>query len=1086
MPRRDDIESILIIGAGPIVIGQACEFDYSGSQGCKALREEGYKVILVNSNPATIMTDPGLADRTYIEPVNVEVVAKIIERERPDALLPTLGGQTGLNTAIGLAEAGILAKYGVEMIGANAEVINKAEDRSLFREAMTKIGVATPPSAIAYTMDEAREQMHRIGLPLVIRPGFTMGGSGGGIVYNQEEFERVASRGLELSMNTEILIEQSIAGWKEFELEVMRDKKDNVVIVCSIENVDPMGIHTGDSVTVAPQQTLTDREYQEMRDEAIAIIREIGVETGGSNIQFATNPENGDRIVIEMNPRVSRSSALASKATGFPIAKMAAKLAVGYTLDEISNDITKKTPACFEPTIDYCVVKIPRFAFEKFPEADPTLGTQMKSVGETMAIGRNMREAMQKALRGLENGQPGLGMKRGDAFLPKGRLRDRPTEKDLRRRLAVPHADNLLTVREAMRSGMSNDDIHAITKMDAWFLQHLRAIVELEEQMSDYSSFEDVPSGVLQTWKESGFSDVQIANHFGTERTRVRGRRRELGMMPVYKRIDTCAAEFESHTPYLYSTYETETEVVETGAKKIMVLGGGPNRIGQGIEFDYCCCQACYALREQGYEIIMVNSNPETVSTDFDTSDQLFFEPVTIEDVLHIHETQSIHGAIVQLGGQTPLNIAQGLKNAGVNILGTSPEAIDMVEDREKFKDILDELGIRQPNNGIAVTSEEAEAIADDIGFPLVVRPSYVLGGRGMEIVYDRESMRKWVNEAVDMAPDRPILLDQFLENAHEVDVDAVYDGHVCVLGGIMEHVEQAGIHSGDSFCTLPPYSLSAEIQDTIRDHTAKLAEAVGVRGLMNVQYAVKDGVVFVLEVNPRASRTVPFVSKAIGQNLASIGARVMAGETLEQIGFTKEIIPKHFSVKAPVFPFNKFLGSDIILGPEMKSTGEVMGIDADLGCALAKAFMGASRTLPLTGAVFVSVCDRDKVPVVEVARAFHDLGFEIIATPGTRDVLIEHGVPAKIVFKRGEGRPDAVDIVTNEEVQLVINSPSDDADTRKDEKAIRTAAYLREIPTLTTIFGAKIVAKGVESMRSIGLRVKSMQEFHEDSKQPA
>ncbi len=1079
MPRRDDIESVLIIGAGPIIIGQACEFDYSGSQACKALREEGYKVILVNSNPATIMTDPELADRTYIEPVNPDIVAKVIERERPDAILPTLGGQTGLNTALALHDMGVLEKYGVEMIGANDAVIRKAEDRELFRKAMDNIGAKTPPSGIAYTMDEALEQMHRIGLPLVIRPSFTMGGTGGGIVYNQQEFEKIAASGLELSMNSEILIEKSIAGWKEFELEVMRDRKDNVVIVCSIENLDPMGVHTGDSITVAPQQTLTDREYQEMRDEAIAIIREIGVETGGSNIQFAVNPETGDRIVIEMNPRVSRSSALASKATGFPIAKMAAKLAVGYSLDEIANDITKQTPACFEPTIDYVVVKVPRFAFEKFPVADPTLGTQMKSVGETMAIGRTFREALQKAMRGLETGLPGLGLGRKDPWLPKAPKRARPTLKELRRHLATPLDDRLPTIRQALKAGMSVEDVYAITRVDRWFLAHIAMILADEERMAAFGSFEDVPASDLAAFKQNGFSDLQIANVFGTEETRVRRRRQELGIVPVFKRIDTCAAEFESFTPYLYSTYEQTTEVEDTGNKKIMVLGGGPNRIGQGIEFDYCCVQACLRLREQGFEIIMVNSNPETVSTDFDTSDQLFFEPVTLEDVLHIWGSQAIEGAIVQFGGQTPLNIAQGLKNAGVTILGTSPDAIDMVEDRERFKELLERLDIPQPVNGIATNADEADKIAMRIGYPLVVRPSYVLGGRAMEIVYDRTGLMKYIENAVDASPERPILLDQFLENAHEVDVDAVYDGELCVIGGIMEHVEQAGIHSGDSICTLPPYSLSDEVQDVIREYTRRLAVEVGVVGLMNIQYAVQNGKVFVLEVNPRASRTVPFVSKAIGTSLAGVASRVMAGQKLVDIGFTKEIIPPHYSVKAPVFPFNKFPGSDIILGPEMKSTGEVMGIDEDLGCAVAKACMACERTLPLSGTIFISVCDRDKQAVIPVARAFHELGFRLMATPGTRKALTQAGMPADIVFPRGEGRPNATDVIANEQVQLVINTPSAEAATLEDEKAIRTAAYLRKIPTITTVFGAAIIASAIESVRERGIHVRSMQEFH-------
>jgi carbamoyl-phosphate synthase large subunit len=1086
MPRRTDIESILIIGSGPIVIGQACEFDYSGSQACKALREDGYHVVLVNSNPATIMTDPQLAHRTYIEPITIEAVTRVIEREKPDVILPTLGGQTALNTAIQLHDAGVLAATGVEMIGATADVIRKAEDRELFKEAMGRVGARVPRSGIAHTLDQAREVVDEIGLPVVIRPGFTLGGTGGGIAYNQEEFERIAARGLSLSLNSEILIEQSVAGWKEFELEVMRDRKDNVVIVCSIENLDPMGIHTGDSITVAPQQTLTDREYQEMRDESIAIIREIGVETGGSNIQFAVDPETGERIVIEVNPRVSRSSALASKATGFPIAKMAAKLAVGYSLDEIPNDITRKTPACFEPTIDYVVVKVPRFAFEKFAEADATLGTQMKAVGETMAIGRTFKEAMQKALRGLEAGWPGLGLKAGDPFLPGVPRRSRPNLRELRRKLGIPLHDRLQTVRLALRSRMSRDQVHELTRIDPWFLEHIEGIVAIEAGMERYGSFEDVPAGALATFKQAGFSDEQIARWFGTDPARVRRRRHELGIVPVFRRIDTCGGEFESFTPYLYSTYESRTEVVDTGRRKIMVLGGGPNRIGQGIEFDYCCVQACFELRKRGFEIIMVNSNPETVSTDFDTSDQLFFEPLTVEDVLHIHESQPIEGAIVQFGGQTPLNIAMGLKRAGVRILGTSPEAIDMVEDREQFSELLQRLDIPQPRNGIATSSDEADAVAAAIGYPVVVRPSYVLGGRAMEIVWERKRLVDWIHRAVEASPDKPILIDQFLENAVEVDVDALYDGETFVIGGIMEHVEQAGIHSGDSTCTLPPYSLPAEVQETIRDYTRRLAEAVGVRGLMNIQYAVKDGTVYVLEVNPRASRTVPFVSKAIGVSLAGIAARVMAGERLTEIGFTREIVPEHWSVKASVFPFNKFPGTDIILGPEMKSTGEVMGIDEDLGCAVAKALMAAGRTLPLEGSVFISVQDRDKPASVEVARELHELGLELWATPGTARHLKAAGIPVRQVYKRGEGRPDVTDIITNREVQLVINTPTADPLTREDEKAIRTAALNRDIPTITTVFGARIMATAIESMRKHGLRVRATQDFHTETHETA
>ncbi|MFG0317714.1 MAG: carbamoyl-phosphate synthase large subunit, partial [Planctomycetota bacterium JB042] len=894
MPRRDDIEKVLIIGSGPIVIGQACEFDYSGTQACKALREEGYEVVLVNSNPATIMTDPETAARTYVEPIVAEAVAKVIEKERPDALLPTLGGQTALNTAIKLVDMGVLEKYGVEMIGARYDVIKKAEDRELFRDAMNEIGVEMPRNAIAYTMDEALEARDKIGLPCVIRPSFTMGGSGGGIAYNVDEFEQIVSNGLALSLNSEVLIDESIIGWKEYELEVMRDYKDNVVIVCSIENLDPMGVHTGDSITVAPAQTLTDREYQKMRDAALAIIREIGVETGGSNIQFAVCPKTGRMTVIEMNPRVSRSSALASKATGFPIAKIAAKLAVGYSLDEIPNDITEKTPACFEPTIDYCVVKVPRFAFEKFPGADPTLTTAMKSVGETMAIGRTFKESLQKALRGLETKRFGLGAD------PEDRAKPAPSLADIRKSLLKPNCQRIFDIRHALRAGMTVDLIHELTKIDRWFLENLREIVAFEGDLSRYSDPTTMPPEILREAKRLGFSDVQIATLTGGDEEVVRLHRRALGIRAAFKKVDTCAAEFASATPYFYSTFERSTEATDSGARKVMILGGGPNRIGQGIEFDYCCVQAAIGLKEMGIETIMVNSNPETVSTDFDTSDQLFFEPLTREDVLAIHDSQQIDGCIVQFGGQTPLNLARALEQAGVTIIGTSPDSIDAAEDRDRFQRLLKHLDLRQPANDTANTVDEAVAVAERIGYPVVVRPSYVLGGRAMEIVYDTESLRRFAAVAADVAPDAPILIDKFLENAIEVDVDAVADAERVVVGGVMEHIEEAGIHSGDSTCVLPPYTLTDDLIDEIRRQTHALAKALDVRGLMNIQFAIQRGTIYVLEVNPRASRTVPFVSKAIGVPLARIAAKVMAGMTLAELGFTEEVWPRHVSVKAP------------------------------------------------------------------------------------------------------------------------------------------------------------------------------------------
>jgi len=1075
MPKRTDFRKVLIIGSGPIVIGQACEFDYSGSQACKALREEGYEVVLVNSNPATIMTDPETAHHTYIEPITPEAITAIIAQERPDVLLPTLGGQTGLNTAIQLHELGVLEKYGVEMIGATYEVIKKAEDRELFRDAINRIGLGLPKSAIAYSMDEALRAREVIGLPCVIRPSFTMGGSGGGIAYNVDEFERIVSNGLDLSMNSEVLIEESIAGWKEFELEVMRDYRDNVVIICSIENLDPMGVHTGDSVTVAPAQTLSDREYQSMRDAALAIIREIGVETGGSNIQFAVHPEDGRMVVIEMNPRVSRSSALASKATGFPIAKIAAKLAVGYSLDEIRNDITRQTPACFEPTIDYCVVKIPRFAFEKFQDTDPTLTTSMKSVGETMAIGRTFKEALQKALRGLETKRFGLGAD------PEDRRLGAPDLALVKRQLLTPNCERLFYVRHALRAGLDVDRIHELTRIDRWFLANIQEIVDYENVLGRYAGPSSVPYDVMRQAKRLGFSDAQIATLTGGEEQAVREHRLALGIVASFKKVDTCAAEFDSSTPYFYSTYEQETEVTDSGQRKIMILGGGPNRIGQGIEFDYCCVQASIGLKQIGIETIMVNSNPETVSTDFDTSDQLFFEPVTAEDILSIYASQEIHGCIVQFGGQTPLNLARTLEAAGVPIIGTQPAAIDLAEDRELFKGLIQRLGLRQPDNATATTVPEAVKIAARIGYPVVVRPSYVLGGRAMEIVYDEPALEKFAAVAAEVAPGCPILIDKFLENAIEVDVDAVADDERCVIGGIMEHIEEAGIHSGDSTCVLPPYTLSAKLIGQLREQTHLLAREIGVVGLMNIQFAIQNQLIYVLEVNPRASRTVPFVSKAIGVPLARIAAKVMAGKKLSELGFTSEVWPAHVSVKAPAFPFNRFPGQDILLGPEMKSTGEVMGIDPDLGSAVAKAFQGAGLLLPESGKIFISVRDSDKGAAVQVAHKLHAMGYGLCSTDGTYQALLSAGVPAELVHKIGVGRPHVLDIIRNREVGLIINTPSADPDVRADEVQIRTLSVLHGIPSITTMAGANAALMALVAFRERRMSVKSLQEFHRE-----
>ena len=1069
MPRRDDLESILIIGSGPIVIGQACEFDYSGAQACKALKEEGYRVVLVNSNPATIMTDPEMADATYIEPITPAAVEKILIKERPDAVLPTLGGQTGLNTALELYDKGILDKYGVEMIGATAEVIRKAEDRDLFRGAMSRCGLENARSRVAHSMDDARRALAEIGLPCVIRPGFTMGGTGGGIAYNVEEFEAIVDRGLAASLNTEVLVEESLLGWKEFEMEVMRDKADNVVIVCSIENLDPMGVHTGDSITVAPSQTLTDREYQRLRNASIAIMREIGVECGGSNCQFAVNPEDGRVIVIEMNPRVSRSSALASKATGFPIAKFAAKLAVGYTLDELQNDITRETPACFEPTIDYCVTKIPRFAFEKFKGADRTLTTQMKSVGETMSIGRTFKESLQKALRGLETGRPGLGL---DPHDPAEAL---ATDRELlTQALRVPNEGRLQAVRAAYRAGWSTDEIHEATHIDPWFLENIRELVEFEQELGGAL----LTKSVLKTAKQLGYTDEQIALAVGTETAAIGFLREEYGLRVAYKLVDTCAAEFEAITPYYYSTWEDETELRPSEARKIMILGGGPNRIGQGIEFDYCCVHAAYAAQEIGCEAVMVNSNPETVSTDYDTSDDLFFEPLTHEDVMNIVRAVEPEGIIVQFGGQTPLNLAAGLKKAGAPLIGTSVDSIDRAEDRERFTAMLSKLDLRQPENGLATNVGEAFAIAREIGYPVLVRPSYVLGGRAMEIVYDDEDLDTYMTSAVQASPDRPILIDKFLEDAIEVDVDAISDGKTVVIGGIMEHIEEAGIHSGDSTCVLPPHTLGNDALAEIATSTRAMALELGVIGLMNVQFAVKDERLYIIEVNPRASRTVPFVSKAIGVPLAKLAAKVMCGMSLDELGFTEEIIPPYFSVKVPVFPFSRFPGIDILLSPEMRSTGEVMGIDERLGYAFVKAYEAAGLHLPRTGRVFVSVRDAHKRAIIPEVRMLPALGYELVATDGTYRTLKTAGIPVQRVNKVHEGRPHIVDTIKNREIDLILNTPYG-KQQRVDDSNIRAAAVGAGVPCITTIAGIDAVVSALLSMHQADYEVCSLQEHH-------
>jgi carbamoyl-phosphate synthase large subunit len=1070
MPKRTDISSILLIGSGPIVIGQACEFDYSGTQACKALKEEGFKVILINSNPATIMTDPGFADRTYIEPITAEMLERIIAVERPDALLPTIGGQTGLNTAIELAEGGILARYGVELIGAKLAAIKKAEDRDLFKAAMERIGLDLPRSGYAHSFEEAVTVREQLGLPLIVRPSRTLGGTGGGIVSTEKEFEAVVRWGLDASPTHEVLVEESIAGWKEFELEVMRDGKDNVVIVCSIENFDPMGVHTGDSITVAPAQTLTDKEYQIMRNAALAIIREIGVDTGGSNIQFAVHPDNGRLVVIEMNPRVSRSSALASKATGFPIAKIAAKLAVGYTLDEIPNDITRETPACFEPTIDYVVTKIPRFTFEKFPATSDTLGPQMKSVGEAMAIGRTFKESLQKAIRSLEIDSYG--------FDDKGRG-PRLEGAALEERLQTPNARRLWYIAEAIRAGFAVERIFTLSKIDPWFLENIRQIVAVEAAVRSAARPSGALStGVLRRAKAMGFSDIRLAQLAGTSEEDVHRARVRDGIQPVYKMVDTCGAEFAAFTPYLYSTYDAEDESGVSRRKKVMILGGGPNRIGQGIEFDYCCVHAAFALKEDGYETIMVNCNPETVSTDYDTSDKLYFEPLTREDVLGIIAREKPDGVIVQFGGQTPLKLAVPLERAGVRILGTPPDAIDRAEDRERFAAMLARLQLRQPANGIARTVEEALRVALTIGYPVLVRPSYVLGGRAMEIVYEETALQQYMARAVDVTPDRPVLIDKFLEDAIELDVDAVSDGDLVVLGGIMEHIERAGVHSGDSACSLPPTTIPLEVREEIRRQTKLLARDLNVIGLMNVQFAVKGDDVHILEVNPRASRTVPFVSKAIGVPLAKIAARVMLGRSLRELEFTEERIPKHISVKEAVFPFAKFVNVDTLLGPEMKSTGEVMGIDGSFGAAFAKAQIAAGTVLPRGGAVFISVRDEDKSTALPVARRLSQEGFQLVATSGTATYLGREGLVVTRVNKVGEGSPHIVDAIRAGEIAMVINTPMG-VGSHQDSFSIRRSALECHVPYFTTIAAAAAAAEGVAYLRREALQVLPLQEHH-------
>ncbi|MGZ8412752.1 MAG: carbamoyl-phosphate synthase large subunit [Gemmatirosa sp.] len=1071
MPRRNDLHKILVIGSGPIIIGQAAEFDYSGTQAVKALREEGYEVVLVNSNPATIMTDPEFADRTYVEPVTPEYVERIIERERPDAILPTMGGQTALNVAMSLSQSGALERYGVELIGADARSIKMAEDRQEFEKAMQRIGLRTPAGKFATTWDEALEIVDWTGFPAIIRPSFTLGGSGGGIAYNREEYESIVRRGLDLSPVKQVLIERSLLGWKEFELEVMRDSADNVVIVCSIENFDPMGVHTGDSITVAPAMTLTDREYQTMRDAACAIIREIGVAAGGCNIQFAVNPTNGEMVVIEMNPRVSRSSALASKATGFPIARIGAKLAVGYRLDEVPNDITKTTPASFEPVLDYVVVKCPRFAFEKFAGSDPRLTTQMKSVGESMAIGRTFKEAFQKALRALETGRPGWTI---GATLSDDRLSDEEAS-TLRAALRQPTPERVFQVKRAMLAGFTVEEIYELSAIDPWFLHQLRELIEAERA---YAALAAVEGTDLRHMKRLGFSDRQLATLRHETEGDVRARRWSLGVRPAYKMVDTCAGEFPSATPYLYGSYDEESEAPRSGRKSVVILGSGPNRIGQGVEFDYCCVRAALALRDQGYETIMVNSNPETVSTDFDISDKLYFEPLTLEDVLEIVDREQPVGVIVQLGGQTPLKLTRPLEAAGVRILGTSPDAIDIAEDRRRFEALARELGLTQPPSGTATSVDEAVAIAARVGYPSLVRPSYVLGGRAMEIVYDEPQLRDYFTRAIQVSEDRPVLIDRFLEDAYEADVDAVSDGTRVVIGAVMQHIEEAGIHSGDSACVLPPYILTEEDQATMRRQTVALAQKLGVVGLINVQYAMRDGQVYVLEVNPRASRTIPFVSKAVGVPLASVAARVMLGETLEEIGYTAEVVPHYVAVKEAVFPFNKFREFDPVLGPEMRSTGEVMGVADSFGAAFLKSQLAADNVLPADGAIFVTVNDRDKAAATPIVRRFYEMGFRLYATEGTARFLSQRGVPCERVFKLHEGRPNGLDLIVNGDIQLLINTPLG-KHAQVDDYRLRQAAIARRLAYTTTLSAANAACDAILSMRGRPGQVRSLQEWH-------
>ncbi len=1069
MPKRTDIKKILIIGSGPIIISQACEFDYSGTQAVKALKEEGYEVVLINSNPATIMTDPELADKTYIEPITPEMVAKVIEKERPDALLPTLGGQTGLNTAIKVAEAGVLKKYGVELLAADIEVIRKAEGREEFRAAMIKIGLNVPESAIVHTVKDALAAVEQIGFPIIVRPSFTLGGTGGGVAYNIQELEDLSTIGIDLSLNNEVMLERSLLGWKEFELEVMRDKNDNVVIICPIENMDAMGVHTGDSVTVAPAQTLTDREYQLMRNASIAIMREIGVETGGSNVQFAVNPVDGELMVIEMNPRVSRSSALASKATGFPIAKIAAKLAIGYTLDEIPNDITRETYAAFEPTIDYCVVKIPRWTFEKFPEAEDILTTAMKSVGETMAIGRTFKEAFQKGLRSLEIGRMGFGNDGKDSLVSMD-------EGELEKKLIIPNSQRIFCLYEALRRGRSVDDLYRLTYIDPWFLNNLKQLVETEASIAE-AEFQGLTKDFLRKIKQQGFSDFQIGHLTGTTEDDIRELRRKQNLIPVYKLVDTCAAEFEAYTPYYYSTYETEDESRVSSTKKVMILGGGPNRIGQGIEFDYCCVHASFALKEMGIESIMVNSNPETVSTDYDTSDKLYFEPLTREDVLNIIEREKPDGVIVQFGGQTPLNLAVPLAEAKVPIVGTSPDSIDRAEDRKRFQQFLQKLNLKQPANGTARTMEEALAIAERIGYPVVVRPSYVLGGRAMRIVYNEKGIREFMASAIIVSSKHPVLIDKFLKDAVEVDVDAISDGEVTVIGGIMEHIEEAGIHSGDSACVLPPHSLSSEMIEEIKEASRAMARELHVIGLMNVQFAVKDNELYVLEVNPRASRTVPFVSKATGVPLAKLATKVMMGMKLADLGLTKEVEVGHWAVKEAVFPFDRFANVDTLLSPEMKSTGEVMGLDSSVGIAFAKSQLAAGQKLPTQGNVLVSVRNADKPAILPLARRLLNLGFSILATSGTAAYLREHNVECTMVNKISQGRPHLLDKVRDKQIQWIINT-SMGSRTTEDSYTIRRSALDYHLPYTTTTSGALSMLRALETAREKEIQVKAIQEY--------